>query len=242
MIDRLAPKRRPAERPAGYQRWRNLLFAHWALPPDIVRPLVPAALELDLWEGSCFVGIVPFRMEHVRPRWIPELASFNFLETNVRTYVTYEDQPGVYFFSLDANSLPAVTAARLAWGLPYFYARMHFQQHASTVDYSVQRHFSEARLKMRYAIDRPLSTPGPGSLEFFLVERYLLFVSRAGTIFTGQVHHPSYPLEGAVVEECVESLFTAAGLPTASGPPLYAHYSPGVDVEVFALRQGGARL
>src|ERR1700733_12378829 len=99
MIDRIAPTRRPDQRVAGYQRWRSLLFLHWAIPVDLLRPLVPTQLALDLHNGSAYVGVVPFAMEGVRPRWCPEICALNFLETNVRTYVLCNDKPGVFFFS-----------------------------------------------------------------------------------------------------------------------------------------------
>ena len=127
MIDRIAPARRPAETPRGYQNWRNLLFLHWPVEVAQLRPLVPDALQLDLYEGQAFVGVVPFAMEGVRPRWLPPSLAFAFLETNVRTYVVHNDRPGVFFLSLDAAHSPAVWAARKFWGLPYFRADMEMQ-------------------------------------------------------------------------------------------------------------------
>src|SRR5438105_4554153 len=117
MIDRIAPTRRPVGRAAGFHRWRSLLFLHWAVPTEILRSLVPAELALDLYDGVGYVGVVPFAMEAVRPRWCPQRLGFNFLETNVRTYVLANDKPGVFFFSLDASSRIAVLAARAGWGL-----------------------------------------------------------------------------------------------------------------------------
>ena len=103
---------RPSGPAAGTQQWRSLLFLHWEVAVDAMRSVVPPALELDLFEGRAFVGLVPFLMRHIRPRWLPKRLAFNFLETNVRTYVTYRGRPGVYFFSLDADSRLAVLAAR----------------------------------------------------------------------------------------------------------------------------------
>lgn len=235
-MDRIAPTRRPTRSAVGYQRWRDLLFVHWALPPSVVRPLLPEPLELDLWEGSCFLGIVPFRMRSVRPSWWPRVAGINFLETNVRTYVSYRGRPGVYFFSLDANHLPAVWAARLGWGLPYYYARIYLEQQGTRFRAGLERR-GAAGCDFVYETGEPLGPSQPESLEFFLLERYLLFVAGRGGILTGQVHHQPYPAYRAQVHESRESLLAAAGLPAANGLPLYAHYSTGVDVEVFGLER-----
>jgi len=124
MIDRTAPTRRPPGRNDGTQRWESLLFAHWEISTETLRPLIPKQLDIDTFQGAAYIGVVPFKMRNIRPRWLPKKFAFNFLETNVRTYVVYKDQPGVYFFSLDANSRLAVMAARAGWSLPYHHATM----------------------------------------------------------------------------------------------------------------------
>jgi uncharacterized protein YqjF (DUF2071 family) len=98
-IDRITPTQRPSRKTQGYQRWRDLLFLHWTVPEQVLRSLVPPALEIDTYGGDAYVGLVPFAMLGVRPVWLPERMGFDFLETNVRTYVhTGGRDPGVYFF------------------------------------------------------------------------------------------------------------------------------------------------
>ena len=127
-IDRVAPSRRPDRRAVMYQKWRSLLFLHWPVPIAALRPLVPAALDLDLWEGVAYVGLIPFAIEQARPVGPPASLALGFLETNVRTYVHLRGRgPGVYFFSLDAASRLAVAGARLGFGLPYYHARMRMR-------------------------------------------------------------------------------------------------------------------
>jgi uncharacterized protein len=107
------------------QTWNDLLFAHWPIAPDVMRPLVPSALALDTFNGQCWAVVTPFHMSGIRGRWIPRLPSLSaFPELNVRTYVAHDGRPGVYFFSLDAGSRVAVWAARATYHLPYFHARM----------------------------------------------------------------------------------------------------------------------
>ena len=132
VIDRVSPTHRPSGPARGYQQWRSLLFLHWPVPINVLRLLVPAELELDLLDGVAYVGVVPFVMQGVRPRWWPQRGAFEFLETNVRTYVHHQGRPGVYFFSLDAASRLAVWAARRFWGLPYFHAEMRMTQTGDT--------------------------------------------------------------------------------------------------------------
>jgi uncharacterized protein YqjF (DUF2071 family) len=235
-IDRLAPTLRPAGKPAGYQRWRSLLFLHWPIAADALRPLVPAGLELDLYDGQAYVGLVPFAMEGVRPIWYPETLALRFLETNVRTYVTCRGRPGVFFFSLDANSPLAVQTARLGWGLPYYVASMTTAETNGGVHYSVRRRSTGARLDVRYRLGKLLGPSAPGTLEHFFLERYLLFVLRRGRLLAGQVHHPPYPAQEVMIDEVRDELIAASGLPAVSDPPEFAHFARGVDVEVFPLR------
>jgi uncharacterized protein YqjF (DUF2071 family) len=231
-LDRVAPTRRPPGRAAGTQRWRELAFVHWSFPADVVRPLVPRSLELDLWDGRAWVGLVPFRMEATRIRGMPRALGMDFLETNLRTYVHARGMPGVYFFSLEASSWLAVRAARFTWGLPYFHAAMSVRRHNARVDYRSRRKADGARLSLAYDIGGPEPASTVGTLQHFLLERYHLFVEKKGTLRRGQVHHRPYAARTAKIASLDESLLAAAGLP-AAGPPESVLASDGVDVEVF---------
>ena len=238
-MDRIAPTRRPEGPNAGTQRWRDLLFLHWEVPAKALRPLVPAALDLDLHDGVAYVGLVPFAMEGVRPRFLPRGTGLSFLETNVRTYVSFRGgAPGVYFFSLEAASWLAVQVARAQWGLPYFHARMtrHITQTSggeTRIDYHSVRRGGGPRLDVSWTVDAPLGPAAPDTIEHFLLERYYLYVARSGHLYRGQVHHPPYPAAAADVHHVKDELVGAAGLPSVSSTPVFAHCSAGVDVEVF---------
>ncbi len=244
-IDRIAPTRRP-DRPAVMrQDWHHLSFLHWVVPGEQLRPLVPSELELDLFEGQAYVGIVAFTMTGVRPVWAPAIAPLsNFHETNVRTYVHFRGQdPGVWFFSLDAANRLAVLLARAWFHLPYFFARMTLT--AAPPSAPAQCSYASTRLWPRpipaSAVLRamPLGSPAPaspGTLEHFLAERYLLYTQRRGRLFRGQVHHTPYPLQPALISMVDESLIAAAGLTRPASAPL-GHYARGVQVEVFPLER-----
>lgn len=221
---------RPDQDPSGWQKWRDLLFVHWYVPVDSLRALVPPQLELDLWQGQALVGVVPFAMEGVRPSWLPSLFALDFLETNTRTYVTYNGRPGVYFFSLEAASLLAVKAARWGWGLPYFHAKMELERDGDWIAYSTKRGGADASFRYRPA--KHLGPSAEGTFEYFLLERYLLFSIKNDAVYEGQVVHEPYPAREVELASIDETLINAAGL-ERSGAPCAVHYASGVDVEVF---------
>lgn len=239
-LDRDTPRAPPAgKRPSGHQRWRNLLFAHYRFGPEQVRALVPQELELDLWNGEAFVGVVPFEMHDIRLAWQPRVFGLNFLETNLRTYVHYRGEPGVYFFSLEASSRLAVEAARMGWGLPYHLASMSTAADGDWIQYQSTRRATRhsrntvgASFRGRYRKTAELGPSTLGSVEFFLLERYYLFSVRDGRVLKGHVHHVPYPAFAAEASELSESLLAAAGLPLPVAPAML-HFSPGVDVDVF---------
>ena len=240
MIDRIAPTRRPTGTNDGTQRWESLLFCHWKIPAAVLRDIVPAELEIDTFDGSAFVGTVPFKMREIRPSWLPRKLAFNFFETNVRTYVVHRGRPGVYFFSLDASSRLAVWAARTGWALPYYYAQMSFTSNDDTgqMSYHSRRPGNKDGLgshRVTFRLGDELGESKPDTLEHFLFERYLLFVERRSQIYVGAVHHKPYHVHNATVDMMEDGLLKASGLTGIIGPPELAHYSPGVDVEVFAI-------
>jgi len=236
VLDRLSPGQRPDERAIGFQRWRSLLFLHWQVPEEELRPLIPESLSLDLYDNTAFVGIVLFAMEGVRARWWPELLSFQFLETNVRTYVHYQGKPGIYFMSMDANHRPAVWAARRQWSLPYHYAKMKMDQQDQQTNYQLTRASSGTQHQCLYQPGQSLGPSEPNTLEHFLLERYFLFVEHRNRLCSAQVHHQPYPAHTAETIQCQDELLAAVGLKNTNGPPQLTHYVPGVDVEIFSLR------
>ena len=243
-IDRISPTRRPAVRAIGHHRWSNLLFVHWQLPAEVVQPLLPAGLTLDTWDGTAWVGLVPFQMSGIRPWWSPAIPGIsNFLETNVRTYVHFRGEgPGVWFFSLEAPSSLAVRIARWRWHLPYHRSVMDLQHNGDRLQYKCRRLWPgeqgagcEINVELGPAAHENGNTATPGTLEHFLIERYLLYSqSHSGQLLRGQVHHAPYPLRTARLIDCHDSLLAAAGMPPQC-EPCHAIFSPGVQVEVFPL-------
>jgi uncharacterized protein YqjF (DUF2071 family) len=240
-IDRIAPTRRPSGMALMRQRWRRLLFLHWPVPAERVRARVPAGLDVDTHEGQAWIGLVPFVVEAARPVFAPPLPFVSwFDEVNVRTYVHARGRdPGVWFFSLDASSRVAVAAARALFKLAYRFAEMRADVEGGTVRFQSRRIAPgplPGTCAMRYAPRGPVAHAVPGTLEHFLVERYVLYAADGERLFQGRVHHAAYPVQPATVEDLREDLVAAAGLSRPAVAPL-AHYASGVDVEVFPLRR-----
>jgi uncharacterized protein YqjF (DUF2071 family) len=223
----------------GHQLWRELLFIHQPMPIDALRPLVPPELAIDTFEGRAWVSLIPFSILASRPVGVPRALEMNFLEVNLRTYVRAPDgEPGIYFFSLEASSWLAVAGARASYRLPYFPAAMHrYEQPDGTKVYRSRRRASGASLETAWQVGAALAASTLGSLEHFLVERYMLFVVRRRRVYGARVRHQPYPLFQASVDSLRESLCQAAGLPALPYPPELAHCSPGVDVEICWRRR-----
>ncbi len=217
-------------------QWLDLLFAHWPVPAARLRHLIPAPLELDLWEGEAFVSVVPFRMEGVGPVGWP--GGKSFAELNVRTYVKHGDQAGVWFFSLDAASPLGVRLARRFFHLPYFDARMTIQPDGAGYRYASERTHRgapAARLDMSYSPTGPAVLAEPGSLDDWLTSRYSLFsADPQGHIYRGDVAHEPWPLQPAEAEwRCLE-MTGGLGFPLDSRP-LSLTFAKRLDVRASVL-------
>ena len=229
---------RPAGRLVGRQLWNQLLFAHWKVDPGAVQATLPRGLYVDTFAGAAYLGIVPISMERVRPAWLPPLPWLSwFLELNVRTYVhDATGRPGVWFYSLDCSQPLAVAIARRFFHLPYYHARMAASFPDGVIQYECQRRDAAAR-PCRWAW-----TPGaeavpvaPGSLEFFLVERYLLFaVDPAGRLYSGRVHHDPYRVSVPKLSESSVEPARLAGF-RLDGEPASVLAALPVDVDIFPL-------
>jgi len=228
----------PGARPAGRQSWRDLLFLHWPVPHDTLRALVPLGLEIDSFGAESYVSLIPFEIIESRPEGAPRAMASRFLETNVRTYVRGADgERGVYFFSLEASSLLAVTAARLLFGLPYFYAAMQRRREGAEIEYTSHRRGArDTTVEAAWSIGDATDVAAAGTRDHFLIERYCLYVARRHGLYRGRVRHRPYPLRRVTVKRLRQTLLSAAALPEPSAPPI-AHYSPGVDVEIFWLER-----
>lgn len=240
---RLALRERPIGAPLLRQEWSELLFMHWAVPAELLQPYLPPRLKIDTHDGSAWLAIVPFKMSKVRTRLTPPVrGTSEFLELNVRTYVHLDGVPGVWFFSLDATSPLAVWVARTFFHLPYLRAKMRMESPSPELRQfkAVRTHVgaSMANFRATWKIGPPLPPSEPGSLAFFLTERYCLYTSNKDQtkLYRGRVAHTPWPLHSAQVLHMKSTLIEGHGLPTPVGSPV-VHAGGAVSVELWPMQQ-----
>ena len=243
LTQRIAMRERPAGTPIMRQDWNDLLFMHWPVPAELLQPHLPPRLTIDTHDGMAWLAIVPFRMSKVRTRISPPVPGANeFLELNVRTYVHLDGVPGVWFFSLDATNALAVWVARTVFNLPYLRATMRLDQPSADLrQFAATRTHAgapAATFRATWKLGAPLPPAEPGSLEFFLTERYCLYTSnKAHTkLYRGRVAHAPWPLRAAQVLHLETNLLEGHGLPTPTGKPV-VHAGGPVQVELWPMRR-----
>lgn len=223
----------PKARWTWRQSWRDLLFAHWPIPAQQLRSLIPDRLTIQEFDGTAWIGVVPFRMTGVMRRPFPDLPWISaFPELNVRTYVERDGKPGVWFLSLDATNPLAVWAARTFFHLPYFRARMSLAPlRGGEIEYRSGRR--DARFEGRYRPASDVYRASPRSLEHWLTERYCLYArDRAGSLWRNEVHHSPWPLQKAEAAIQVNTMLSPHAL-KLQGPPPLLHFAERLDVVVW---------
>ena len=226
------------------QEWRDLLFAHWRCDAGAIRSLLPAGLELDVWDRSAWIGVVPFLLTGFRLRGLPPIPfSAEFLELNVRTYVrTPGGKAGVWFFSLDAARWIPVIGARAAYHLPYFRSRMRRRCTRDEIEYESQRAWTgRAGFKATYRPIGQAFEAAPGTLEHFLIERYCLYAKHPlGGIVRADIEHAPWPLQPAAGDVDAAALALADGIVLPASAPLL-HFAKYQDVKTWRPRRMRAR-
>jgi uncharacterized protein YqjF (DUF2071 family) len=239
-LDRLAIRQRPEGQPIMHQDWGKLLFMHWRISEESLRPLIPERLQIDTFDGSAWIAITPFTMWDIRalPPYLPPVPGLSSMhELNVRTYVHLDGVPGVWFFSLDANSSVAVVTARTFFHLPYFNAEMELEESGKTIVYSssrTERDASAAEFDATWKIGETIPYSHPGSLEFFLTERYCLYAAHKQKLYRCRIYHQPWPLQKAELSALDSTMIESHGLPTPKDAPLL-HYAEEVNVDIWPI-------
>jgi uncharacterized protein len=215
------------------QTWDDLLFIHYRVPLEQLRPLVPEGLDVDQHSGTAWLGVTPFVVTGLRGRGLLPLPfASSFRELNVRTYVTRDGKPGIWFFSLDASSQLAVEAARRLYRLPYFRATISVRRRRAEIVYDCSRDDGKA-FSATYRANGEVSNADSGSLEHFLTERYCLYAEHEGRIHRADIHHRPWPLQPA--HASIE-LNTMPPVKVPEDDPL-VHFSARQDVVIWPLQQ-----
>jgi uncharacterized protein YqjF (DUF2071 family) len=234
-MDRIAPTRRPDQLCLARQTWRDLLFLHWAVPLREVRRLLPDGLQPDLYRGVSYVGVSVLDVADARPGFIPMRVGLRFMQASVHTFVhAMGEDPGLYAISLDASSRLVTGFVRTLLNVPCFLAATRRARRGREMELYVHRGGSSpAHLDVRYAPTRMLGEARPGSLPFFLLERYILYFENAGLLFRARVHHAPYAARNARMRGLDENLVSAAGVMAPAHQPRHAYHVDAVDLEIF---------
>ena len=240
--NRLAEREKPKLPTVMYQRWEELLFLHWPVEPQVVAKVLPPGLGVDTYKGKAWLGVVPFSMRGVRPRFLPAVPGLSsFPELNLRTYVVDElGRPGVWFYSLDTPKHLPNWIARTFFHLNYRFARIQVEDKGGSRSYRSELWMgSDWDVPQEYEWERigePF-TAEAGSLDFFLAERYRLFAynDAKAQLMTGQVHHQAYPLQQVNLKRYSKRIFTLNGLSKPDSSPVSLLASSGVNVQISPM-------
>lgn len=235
----------PVPHPFLFQSWDVISFIHWGFDPAVVRPLLPKALELDLYDGQAWVGLLPFHAVKLRPPFLPPVPWVSFYpEVNLRTYVRGpEGGSGVWFFSLDLARFLAAIGARVLTRLPHMWTRMQMRREGNRVHYEGARawpgNVCPAVCKCGIEIGADMPYPNVSDLIVFLSARFRMYTEWYGGLRYGQVEHPAWPMKHARLLYLEETLLKAAGLPNPTTDPVVC-FSEGVNTRIQWFKKIGA--
>ena len=227
----------PVKRPVMKQQWRDLAYIHWHYDPAVVQSLLPEGIEVDTFDGSAWVGLIPFSMRNISFPFIPPVPYFgSFPEVNVRTYVKRNGVPGVWFFSLDVNRLIPAFVARTTYFIPYCWGRASHKKDDQHLHTTVKRRWpSRSSTQIDFTIGAEIKEPT--DLAHFLSARWGLYSKGfGGRLRYAPVDHEQWQLYEANIVNLEDHLVTAAGLPAPTGEA-HVMFSPGVSVRIGKPRK-----
>lgn len=226
------------------QVWRDLLFMHYPVAPHLLREIVPQELELDTYKNEAWLSIIPLKITDMRVRGVPPIPLLSsYIELNVRTYVIYQGVPGIYFFSLDASDLISVIGAKAGTGLPYKLAKMEFSEHDDIFRFKSHRITgTQEKLDVSFKRGNVLYEPLPGSLDFWLLERYCMYSFWGNHILRGDIHHDQWKVAHAEAEIHQNTMASFLPKGTLTNNPLILHYARRRRFLFFPLKKVGKRV
>lgn len=234
LVRRLAMRERPPGKPTMTADCGQMAFLHWTADPNRLQRFLPAVLHVDTYRGSGYVTLSQFKVSKARTR-IPWLPVLPFNAATLRTYVVDSTGvPGVWFFSVDASSRALRLLARELLGLPYYHAHAHMNHRQNCVAYRMRRSrpYQSADCRLTVSVGDEVHAAEPGSLEFFLLERYVTFSRRSSSLVRSRLYHAPLAIHEGKVEDLEETLCSAAGLPGFDDPPLF-QFCRALRAEVF---------
>jgi uncharacterized protein YqjF (DUF2071 family) len=223
------------------QSWRNLLFTHWPISPEVLRPYIPSQLQIDTFNDRAWIGVVVFVMEGIYHRYLPTISlTPTFSEINVRTYVRYNGKPGIYFLSLDVNDLASYTIAKRWYHLPYSLASISYQQEGPTFHVkSIRKAKTNIPIEFKgsYSPNQDVFYAKKETLEHWFIERYCLYSNdNRGNMYCGDIHHRPWPLQTVNTKISMNTLFSMFSFNVSEENSL-SSYSRGVDTLIWNIKK-----
>lgn len=219
---------RPFELPIGswqyYQEWNNALFFHWTIPYEILRKSVPENFKIDSFNGNCYVSLVAFTMEKIRPKFLPSISLISdFHEINLRTYIDNNNKKGVYFLNIEAEKSLSVFIAKSLSGLPY--EKSNIKRTSETYkSINVDKGFDlDVEFQIKQDIDQKTE------LDKWLTERYCLYLDKDKRFYRYDIHHKEWRIKNVGISR-LKLNYKISHLNLADRQPDLIHYSEGVKV------------
>ena len=213
-----------------YQEWHQVIFAHWKVDPQLLMPLIPSGLTLDLFNGTSWVSLVAFTIKHLRPRFLPTFPPLsNFHEVNMRTYVLRNGKPGIYFFSIESQKWGSALMAKLVTRLPYVHSKIYRTEGYYTAENKVLNSY----LYTEYKPGHPMSVKSP--LDKWLTDRFCLFHELSNNIYSHDIHHQDWPLRSVDIK-MLDLQYRFKEIVINRQADLY-HYAEGVQVPTWGKRK-----
>lgn len=205
------------------QRWRSVAFVHWPVDPDRISDLLPSGLMVDVYDAAAWLTLTPFAVEGSRPPVVPPIPVLsNFLESNVRTYVVGPDgRDGLWFFTLETNSLSTAVAARTALGVPYRWATMGLSRVGNSVTYSSRRRLADPAPHHRTTVATQSHVRlADDALAAWLTGRWRAWTRLAGRLLAVPVEHEPWAVSDATLVNHDDTLLASLGLPQPLEEPI----------------------
>lgn len=218
---------RPFEIPLGnwqyYQEWNKAIFLHWKVSYDLLRPLVPEKLIIDNFNGDCYVSVVAFSMQKIRPKYLPPVKFISdFHEINTRTYIDNDNKKGVYFLNIEAEKQLSAYIAKALSGLPYEKSKIQRGEKL----YSSKNKKKDYFLEIDFETGEELEEKS--KLDNWLTERYCLYLDQDDKFFRYDIHHKEWSLQTIDIKN-LQLNYNLGKIKINSSPDL-VHYSEGVEV------------
>ncbi len=238
---RLDVREKPSEKPYIYQDWRDLLFLHWQCDKNEIQKTLPPGLYVDTFEGNAFITIASFSMTKLKLLCLPQIPGLKkFFEVNLRTYVYDKNGiPGVWFYSLDIDSVIFSNLGKYFFSLPYFYSDLSQEIRDNEIIFKGNRYENQSpSMEFSYRFDKKnIFLAKDETLDFFLIERYVFFFFDSKKVNPVWVHHRPYPLNEVKLLQCEHTFWKTSPFHFLKNSPDYVHCSPGIDVAVYPFKK-----